>query len=121
MQLSYNDITIKKRFLIYGGFLDIKPNTINVIHGRNGCGKTLLLNNIQSINNEKNIAIMSQNSNMLFNKLNVIQNISMCDDLERQKIIKNLVKELGLEKLLSRKVSKLSGGEARIVNALRAA
>ena len=41
MELFYDDIVVKKETIIKSGVLRIKKNTINIIQGENGSGKTL--------------------------------------------------------------------------------
>ena len=123
MKLYFDDIIVNKKKLINKGVLTLNKNTINVIHGKNGCGKTLLLKNMQM--NAKNeayrIVMMDQNNALLLSRMDVLHNIAMTDEIQKLKEIKSMVIELGYEKLLSRNISKMSGGESRLVNALRCA
>ena len=66
MNVFYNDVVITDEKLVTEGQLDICPNTISVITGDNGCGKTLLLKNIMlnNSNNDYNTVLLDQDNDV---------------------------------------------------------
>ena len=121
MLLEYNDICIRNKQLIEKGSLDIKPNTITVIRGANGCGKTLLLKNIKEANAaaSKNMSLLDQDNSVTFSSASVLESIAMSDDQEVLSKVESDLENWGYGHFLSLKNGRLSGGEQRIVNILR--
>ena len=121
MELYYDDIVIKRRRLISGGTIVTKPESITLIHGESGLGKSLLLRNI--IGNKKNvlfrIVLMDQSNKALIPSMDVIGNIAMSTDVEVCNHIRRQVEKLGFGDVVSKDIKTLSGGESRIVCALR--
>ena len=121
MKIYFDDIAIKQKFFISGGYMDMYSQGLFVILGDNGCGHTLLLKNIFS--NEQNeslsMVFVDQNNESILTDKTVLQNISMSDDAERNEQVKKELEYLKLGSLLKRSASKMSGGEKRLVNLLR--
>ena len=46
MEIKYEDLTIKKNFLMEGGTLKLDDNGCCILKGKNGVGKTLFLKKI---------------------------------------------------------------------------
>lgn len=123
MELYFDDIVIQKRKLAEKGCLRLQENAIHILHGKNGCGKTLLLKNIQMNprNQRFRIVLMDQNNTLLLPTMDILHNIAMTNDERRLEEVKEAVVRLGYEQLLHRKTARLSGGESRLVNMLRCA
>lgn len=121
MQLYYDNIVVKNRLLLNGGSLLVSKTGITIIQGQNGRGKTLLLKNIFSNdrNSDKSIVFIDQNNNSILTGVNVLQNISMSNDININDKIKQQLQNWGYDYLLEHSASKLSGGEKRLVNLFR--
>lgn len=121
MELYYDDIVVKKKLLINAGLFRVKPNSINLIQGKNGSGKTLILKNIAQNpqNRTSNMVLLDQDNEVTLSNCSVLESVSMDDDTEKQKYISDKIKSLGFGDLLNLKNGKLSGGEQRIINILR--
>lgn len=121
MDLYYDDIIINEKKLINKGKINIDSNTINIICGENGSGKTLLMKNIA--NNKKNrtkeIVLLDQNNNVTISTCNIIQSIAISDDPNTVMAMEKALQKLELGYLVQLKNGHLSGGEQRIVNILR--
>jgi ABC-type sugar transport system ATPase subunit len=112
-----------------------------VILGKNGAGKTLLLETIAGLNKidsgniffddvdstnqqiqKRNISIVYQDSD-LFPHMNVFENIAYPINHEKktivQKKVEDVSKKIGIENLLNRKPETLSGGEYQKVSLAR--
>lgn len=112
-----------------------------VILGKNGAGKTLLLETIAGLNKidsgnifvddiditnqqiqKRKISIVYQDSD-LFPHMNVFENIAYPINHEKKTIVQNKVedvsKKIGIENLLNRKPETLSGGEYQKVSLAR--
>lgn len=123
MQIFYDDIQIKENLLIEKGNLDINFHEINIITGFNGCGKTLLLKNIAfHLKNEKyKMILLDQNNEVTLDTGDILETIAMSDSDEIKNAVREKIKKFGCEYILDLKNGKLSGGEQRFVNILRAA
>lgn len=121
MNVFYNDVVITDEKLVTEGQLDICPNTISVITGDNGCGKTLLLKNIMlnNSNNDYNTVLLDQDNDVTISSKSVLESIAMSDSDEVKKIVREKIKELDYEYMLDLNNGNLSGGEQRLVNILR--
>lgn len=121
MELFYNDIIINGKKLIKSGKLNIDKNTINIICGDNGSGKTLFVKNIA--NNKKNrmkeMVLLDQNNNVTISGCSVIESIAISDDPHTAIEIEKTLHKLGFGYLVNLKNGHLSGGEQRIINILR--
>lgn len=118
MKLKYDDIIIKKRKLLYAGDIVITNTGINLIRGKNGTGKTMLLKNIY-FNNKENAVIIDQDNNEIINELSIIENIVMNDEEKLKSEAIEILTAYGLKHLLELDPKKLSGGEKRIISILR--
>ncbi len=121
MKLYFDDIVVKNKLLLNKGYLLVSETGITIIQGKNGCGKTLLLKNIFSNekNADKSMTFIDQNNNSILTGVNILQNISMSNDEDVNSKIKQQLQTWGYDYLLERSVSKLSGGEKRLVNLFR--
>lgn len=108
--------------------LEIKEGEKIAIIGNNGCGKSTLLKCIAGLlnakntknNNCKNITYVPANF-LLFNSLNVYQNISMSGNIDQCEIL-DLLLRFGLnnkEEMIEQKCALLSGGEKQRVALMR--
>ncbi len=121
MELNYKEVHVRGQNLVEAGKLTVPNHGITVIRGKNGCGKSLLLRRIvtDSENEGVRICCMNQSRETLILSVGVLENIAMSTHVERLEKIRGIIKCMGFENLLSKEVSRLSGGEARMVCALR--
>lgn len=121
ISLYYDDIIIRKKLLIKHGSLCFPNNGCFILKGENGVGKSLLLKNIfQNYKNSNySFALEDQDNNHILKNESIIENISMSVDADKNNRIKNLIYQYGFEFLLTHDISKLSGGEKRILVLLR--
>ncbi len=104
--------------------LDLEENGITVILGASGCGKTTLLNCIAgkesfegSIENVPNFDYLIQEFN-LFEDMSVWDNL--CLESDDFKLIRHYLKEFDLKDQKKKKVKKLSNGQKKRVQFIRA-
>ncbi len=104
--------------------LDIEENGITVILGASGCGKTTLLNCIAgrecfegSIEDVPNYDYLTQEFN-LFEEMSVWDNLCLVSD--DYKLIRHYLKEFDLKDQKKKKVKKLSNGQKKRVQFIRA-
>lgn len=121
MKLYYDAIKIKKALLLPEGTLEIPENSMTLLRGENGSGKTLLLKNmfLHQKNQDANPFLVDQDNNVFIKRLDVLHNISMCTDEARNREIQQQLEAWGLAYLLTLDHEKLSGGEKRMINVLR--
>lgn len=121
MKLYYDAIKIKKALLLPEGTLEIPENSMTLLRGENGSGKTLLLKNmfLHQKNQDANPFLVDQDNNVFIKRLDVLHNISMCTDEARNREIQQQLEAWGLGYLLTLDHEKLSGGEKRMINVLR--
>ncbi len=121
MELKYDEINIGGQLLIASGILELSEHTIGLIRGANGSGKSLLLRNllVNVPNSGIRVGLLNQSKEALVLSEGVLQNIAMTTDEENCAKIRTVVESLGFAELLSKNISRLSGGEARMVCILR--
>lgn len=121
MDLHYDDIYIHKKKLIGKGKLSVEQNTISIICGKNGSGKTLLLKNIanNSCNLTSHMALLDQDNYITLSSISILESISMDDTPQIIETVKDKLEKLEFEYLLDLNNGRLSGGEQRIINILR--
>lgn len=113
MLFYFEDIKIRKRLLIEGGTFEIPNKGIVAIKGKNGVGKSLLLNYLydEKINEGVRCAFVDQTSNRILENCTVYENIwDTVKNLEDEKV----------NQLLQHNINELSGGEKRLICLLRA-
>lgn len=115
MKLYYDEISIKNNVLLTEGYIDVNDGRINVIVGANGAGKTLLLNNIH---NNIGGLLVGQDSEQIFTEITVLDNILLGDG--NLTYLEQILNEYDLSYILDLSTKTLSGGEKRIIMALRA-
>lgn len=104
--------------------LDISDNGITVILGPSGCGKTTLMNIIAgrlsydgSITDVPNFDYLTQDFN-LFENMSVLDNLTFVS--KNMKRINSLLDEFEMSEFRNRKVKKLSNGQKKRVQFIRA-
>lgn len=118
VELLYDELRIKKKVLISGGTIKLGETGVYLVHGDNGTGKTLLLNNIHT--NAKGLTVLiAQGNTEIIPSLSVEGNIAMRALDSPNENIRGLLKKYELSYLLDLKPGKMSGGEKRIVLLLR--
>lgn len=118
VRFHYDMISIKRNKLLEKGALDISHNGVYVLSGKNGAGKTLLLNNIFSKNSDHSV-FLAQENNGIIEDFSVLENITMFQENVVDKAL-SFLKNHKLEYLLMLDTSKMSGGEKRIISIIRA-
>ena len=106
---------------MYGNTIEILPNTINVITGKNGVGKTLILQRMIefAIENDMKAIYVEQSNEAVLQSCSVLENISMSKEKEATSEAFEYLKRYNLEHLAEHEVNELSGGEKRLVCLLR--
>ena len=120
LKIAFGEISVRKKCYIKGGELDLLDNRINVITGKNGTGKSLLLSYIHAQTSIET-TLISQKNDELIARLTIEDNITLTikrNEGKRHKI-EELLAIFGLTYLLKSNARKLSGGEKRIVAILR--
>lgn len=121
MIFQYNRIKIKNRTLLLEGKIEISDVGVCQIKGKNGSGKTLLLNHLfLKYRGIYNICFINQSNYAILRNRSVAENIAMSTEKDRLKIVEKIVSELELSYLLNLDTRTLSGGEKRIISVLRA-
>ena len=117
MHLDFSQIKIKKRLILNSGSLIYNFNSITVVKGTNGIGKTLLLKKIFYEYEDESAIFIEQNNNFILTDKTVLDNI-IFNNTNKKDLIKFL-KENNLFYLLDKKTKTLSGGEKRLIVLLR--
>ena len=118
MDFIYEPIIIKRKTLVDRGVLRLSDTGVCLLHGNNGTGKTLLLNNIHANSNGLTV-LVSQDNNDIITEIGVAENIAMTT-LEPDLLkTRSFLEKYNLAYLLDLTPSKMSGGEKRIVCLLR--
>ena len=128
--------------------LDVNTGEFVAIMGKSGCGKTTLLNILGTLENadsgeyflgDRNTSILSEKEKcklrrtkiaIIYQSYNLVEDLNVYDNIvlpfvfDKSKwdedYLKELIKELDIEKLLYRKAGLLSGGEKQRVAIARA-
>jgi len=119
MKIFYPDIIINEKTFINSGHITVKKNSVNLIVGRNGQGKTLLLSKIH-LESSLDTCLISQKNNELIKSYSIRDNIILTNpDKYAIKKVTDTISRFGMDYILDSKTSFLSGGEKRIVALLR--
>lgn len=122
MVLYYDDILVRQKSLVRAGELHINSQSIAVIKGKNGIGKSLLMKNI--LFNQKNetfsMVLLDQDNEITLDGIGILDTIALTDETEKRNRVTELLKAINCEYILELKNGKLSGGEQRLINILRA-
>jgi ABC-type lipoprotein export system ATPase subunit len=118
MELPYDTLIIKKKTIVFGGSIQVDRTGVYLVHGINGSGKTLLLNNIHANSGGRTVLVPQGNTELL-PMLTVEENIAMRIIDAPNEEIRELLRRYGLSYLLDLIPGKLSGGENRIISLLR--
>lgn len=116
------------RYILNQVDLSLDSNHIYILIGKNGCGKSTLFNIISGYDkdysgiiqlNGLSVGYLLQND-MLFRNLTVRENLMLqAAAIHRDKetsLVERISRQLGLQNLLDRRVSELSGGEKKKVS-----
>ena len=119
MRICFGEISIKNDCYIKSGALEINEGEINVLLGKNGTGKSLLLSYIHT-QIEIESTLVSQRNDEIFPSLTVDENITLTLEKKRNTPqILELLEKFDLSYLLKVKPKNLSGGEKRILSIIR--
>lgn len=121
MLFNIDDIYVKNKILVNGNAIEVLQNTINVITGKNGVGKTLILQRMFEFAMENDIkaVYVEQSNDAVVKSCSVLENISMSKEKEAISEAFEYLKRYNLEYLAEHEVNELSGGEKRLVCLLR--
>lgn len=118
MELPYDTLIIKKKTIVFGGSIQVDRTGVYLVHGINGSGKTLLLNNIHANSGGRTVLVPQGNTELL-PMLTVEENIAMRIIDAPHEEIRELLRRYGLSYLLDLIPGIMSGGENRIISLLR--
>ena len=115
---DYSEVKFNKKALFPSGTLIVPRNSVTLIIGKNGTGKSTLLKQIRYRYND--CTYIAQHSEQILNELSVLENITMCQPGISCEHVTDILNKLNLTHLLEHGSQELSGGEKRIVSVLRA-
>lgn len=109
MEFFYDNIYVKRKILVQGGAFELPQYGLFAIKGKNGVGKSLLLNNLFDIKRKEGISsiLVDQSSNRIIENETIYYNIWG----EQKKTFRNEK----IESLLAHSAKELSGGEKRLI------
>ena len=118
MKLNIEEIKIKQKLVLTKGSLMISKHKINLIEGRNGAGKTLLLNYIH-LKTSLDTTLINQKNDEIIGGLGIQGNFLMT--LPEKKIYEaeTLLKKFDAHYLMDSNPRCLSGGEKRLIALIR--
>lgn len=123
IKFDFDELIIEKKVLIKKVSFFVYNNSISVIDGKNGVGKTLLLKRIfyDLRNKDMSVVYVEQDNSFLISEKSVLQNIAMNNaDAESLKTCEQFIVNLGMAHILNHPIAELSGGEKRLICILRA-
>ncbi|MPW26368.1 ATP-binding cassette domain-containing protein [Alkalibaculum sp. M08DMB] len=118
LEFNFNTMTINDKLLYNGGELTIIGNGITLLTGENGTGKSTLLKQLYFTNRSNSVYISQDNDEML-QKLSVLENITMIQDIYSDKDLIKLLNSMGIGELSNKNINTMSGGEKKIISVLR--
>lgn len=116
MKLYTDEIKYGNSIILNNSDIELDKLGIYHIKGKNGVGKSSLVNNLKD-KYENLICLMSQSNDSLDLETSVLDNISMFQ-IDHKDVIDQL-KLIKLEYILEKNIKMLSGGEKRIISLLR--
>ena len=121
MKIYYEEIIIKSKKILESGFLDIPENTITIIKGENGTGKSILFKKffLNRSLEYKDIVFVDQFSNHIMEDRSISENIMLDNSKISIEKSERLLKGFNVINLFSHKSTELSGGEKRLITILR--
>jgi len=118
LKINFKDITIKNNLYVQAGEIEIFPNKINVITGKNGVGKSLLLSYFH--NQLPNSTLISQKNDEIIPTITTLENVSLTIKTKNKvDQVTEWFDMFHLAYLLTSKTKNLSGGEKRIISIIR--
>ncbi len=115
---KYGGCKFKKRKLFDKGEIKVCRFGVTIIKGKNGTGKSTLLKKMYHVSDGAGVYVAQENEE-IFEKLSVVENISLMQETVSEYGIEELLAKYDLEQLLEKDCSTLSGGEKRIISILR--
>ncbi len=116
-QFKLNKLLIDGKELYDDIDLTLPEFGITLLHGKSGCGKTTLINNLFNLNRDV-FALVSQENDLIIDEISVYDNIRMGQSVDHSAVL-DILKKLKMDYILERNSKHLSGGERRIVQILR--
>ncbi|MBQ4284636.1 MAG: ATP-binding cassette domain-containing protein [Lachnospira sp.] len=115
---KYNGCKFGKKVLFGKGELKVLKNSLTLITGDNGCGKSTLIKKA-FYNNSQICTMVSQENDEIFAELTIKENLSMMQGSIDDRFIEEELGKYNIEDILQKIPSKLSGGEKRLVSIIR--
>ena len=119
MKIVCNGISMAGKKLYEATEIEIVEQGITLITGKNGVGKSTLLEQLYMQNRNTSI-LVSQHNNEVFSEIPVIENITMNQNNYSKEEIDEILVESGIEDLALHNSKTLCGGEKRVLSILRA-
>lgn len=121
MDFFFNSIYVKRKMLLQGGHFSLPEKGLYIIQGKNGTGKSLLLNAMfqQQVVAGTRCVFVDQSNNRLLTESSLIENIAFSCDEGEQHIAERKLEECGFKYLTDHMPLEMSGGEKRMSCILR--
>lgn len=119
MNFSFPDLWVRGEKLLEGGNFSLPEKGLFCLCGKNGSGKTLLLNYFFEQKRKEGISalLMDQSNQQLLEKEDLRHNLAFSSQIDPEQ--EGVFLRYGIEHLLKHKSHELSGGEKRLICLLR--